>query len=383
MKLVDYDLYAVPPRWLLLRLETSDGIVGWGEPIVQGKLKTVRAAVEELLDTHLIGEDPLPIEKHWETMYRAGFFRGGPILMSAIAGIDMALWDIKGKHYSAPIYDLLGGAVRSKMRVHQWIGGYRPEEVAASAREMVDAGYTALKMNATDEFRMLESPAALSSVEQRVASVREAVGDEIDIGIDFHGRVAFPMSKRVVSTLEPYDPMYFEQPVLPENNDLLREIAIHTTVPISTGERLYSRWQFKQALVDRVSGVFHPDVAHVGGISEMRKIATMAEAHDIALVSHCPLSPVALAASLHVGFCSHNAVVQEQSLELHDTEKNPRLDLLSDPTVFGFQDGYVSLLDDPGLGIAIDEDEVEQRAQHDVNWHNPIWHHKDGSIAEW
>jgi galactonate dehydratase len=383
MQLVDYTFYAVPPRWLLLRLETSDGTVGWGEPIVQGRLKTVRAAVEELLDTYLIGEDPLPIEKHWETMYRSGFFRGGPILMSAIAGIDMALWDVKGKHYGAPIHDLLGGAVRNRMRVHQWIGGDRPEVVAASAREMVDAGYTALKMNATDEFRMLESPAALSAIEQRVAAVRDAVGEDVDIGIDFHGRIAFPMSKRLVSTLEPYDPMYFEQPVLPENNDLLREIAVHTTIPISTGERLYSRWQFKQALVDRVSGVFHPDVTHVGGISEMRKIATMAEAHDVALVPHCPLGPIALAASLAVGFCSHNAAVQEQSLDLHDIEKSTGIDLLTDPTVFSFEEGYVSLLDDPGLGIDIDEDEVERRAQYDVSWHNPIWHHEDGSLAEW
>ncbi|MFH5800767.1 galactonate dehydratase [Haladaptatus sp. CMAA 1911] len=383
MHIVDYELFEVPPRWLLLRVETSDGTVGWGEPIVQGRIKAVRGAVEELMATYLLGEDPLPIEKHWETMYRGGFFRGGPILMSAIAGIDMALWDIKGKRYGAPVHALLGGPVRDRLRIHQWIGGETPEDIAVSAREMVDAGYSALKLNATAEFRMLASPAAVDAVEARFESVRSAVGDGIDIGVDFHGRVSFPMAKRVVSALDEYDPMYFEQPVPPEQNDRLREVAMHTTVPVSTGERLYSRWEFESALVDGVAGVFHPDVTHVGGITEMRKVATMAETHDVALVPHCPVGPIALAAAVQVGFCSRNVVVQEQSLNLHDVDKSGGLALLDDPTVFGFSDGYIAAPDAPGLGIAIDEERVRERAEHDVMWHNPVWHHDDGSLAEW
>lgn len=383
MQITDFELFSVPPRWLLLKVTTSDGTVGWGEPIVQGRIQAVRGAVTELMDSYLVGEDPLTIEKHWETMYRGGFFRGGPVLMSAIAGIDMALWDIMGQHYEAPIYDLLGGPVRNRLRVHQWIGGEKPETIAASAREMVDAGYSALKVNATSEFRMLESPAAVTAATNRIQAIREAVGESVDIGVDFHGRVSFPMAKRMVSELEAYAPMYYEQPVLPEQNDRLREIAVHTSVPVSTGERLYSRWDFKDALTNGVASVFHPDITHVGGISEMRKIATMTETFDVALVPHCPLGPVALAASLQVGFCSQNIVVQEQSLELHDIEKSSGLDLLENPTVFGFEDGYVTPPDGPGLGIDLDESKVKERAAYDVNWHNPVWHHDDGSLAEW
>ncbi|WP_264554849.1 galactonate dehydratase [Halocatena marina] len=383
MHITDFELFSVSPRWLLLKVTTSDGTVGWGEPIVQGRIRAVSGAVKELMDSYLIGEDPLTIEKHWETMYRGGYFRGGPVLMSAIAGIDMALWDIMGHHYDAPIYDLLGGPVRSRLRVHHWIGGEKPEDVAASAREMVEAGYSALKINATAEFRMLESPAAVNAATERLKAMREAVGDSVDIGVDFHGRVSFPMAKRMVSELEPFGPMYFEQPVLPEQNDRLREIAAHTAVPVSTGERLYSRWDFKNALIDGIAGVFHPDVTHVGGISEMRKIATMTEAFDVALVPHCPIGPVALAASLQVGFCSQNIVVQEQSLEVHDIEKSSGLDLLENPTVFEFEDGYLRPSDRPGLGIDLDESTVRELAEYDVNWHNPIWHHDDGSPAEW
>ena len=383
MRIVDYELFEVPPRWLLLRVETADGTVGWGEPIVQGRIKAVRGAVEELLETYLVGEDPLPIEKHWETMYRGGFFRGGPILMSAIAGIDMALWDIKGKRYGAPVHALLGGPVRDRLRVHQWIGGESPEDIAVSAREMVAAGYSALKMNGTTEFRTLASPAEVSTVESRLQSVRTAVGDSVDIGIDFHGRVSFPMAKRVVNALEKYGPMYFEQPVPPEQNGRLREVAAHTSVPVSTGERLYSRWEFEETLIDGVVGVFHPDITHVGGISEMRKVSTMAETHDVALVPHCPVGPIALAANLQVGFCSGNVVVQEHSLNLHDVERSTGLTLLEDPTVFGFTDGYVTAPEGPGLGITIDEERVRERAEHDVMWHNPVWHHDDGSLAEW
>ncbi|EMA11248.1 galactonate dehydratase [Haloarcula marismortui] len=382
MIITDYDLYEVPPRWLFLRLETSEGIVGWGEPVVEGRARTVRTAVEELLDTYLLGEDPMRIEDHWQTMYRGGFYRGGPILMSAIAGIDQALWDIKGKHHDVPVYELLGGKARDRMRVYQWVGGDRPKGVADAARKKVDEGFTALKMNATAELRRVDSPSAVQAAEDRLAAVREAVGEDVDIGVDFHGRVSKSMAKRLAAALEPYDPMFIEEPVLPEHNDALPELAGHTTTPIATGERMFSRWDFKEVFEDGSVDVIQPDLSHAGGITEVKKIASMAEAYDVAMAPHCPLGPIALAACLQVDACSPNALIQEQSLDIHYNGTSDVLDYLKDSSVFQYRDGYVDLPEGPGLGIDIDHSYVRMQAG-EVDWHNPVWRHDDGSVAEW
>ncbi|WP_435159733.1 galactonate dehydratase [Haladaptatus sp. DFWS20] len=382
MHITDYDLFAVPPRWLFLRIETSDGLVGWGEPVVEGRVKTVRGAVEELLDDYLLGEDPMPVEDHWQRLYRGGFYRGGPILMSAIAGIDQALWDIRGKSFGAPVYDLLGGPVRDRVRVYQWVGGDRPAGVADAAREKVDAGFTALKMNATPELRRIDTPAAVDSARERLATVREEVGPKVDIGVDFHGRVSKSMAKRLVDALEPYDPFFIEEPVLAEHNELLPDLAAHTSVPIATGERMYSRWDFKEVFESGAVDVIQPDLSHAGGITEVHKIASMAEAYDVALAPHCPLGPVALASCLQVDACAPNALIQEQSLDIHYNEGGDVLDYLTDPSVFEYEDGYVALPDEPGLGVEPDVETLEERSGHD-DWHNPIWRHDDGTVAEW
>ena len=382
-EIVDYELYTVPPRWLFLRVETSDGLVGWGEPVIEGRAHTVKAAVVELFESYLLGKDATNIEDHWQAMYRGGFYRGGPILMSAIAGIDQALWDIKGKHFDAPAYELLGGKAREKIRVYQWIGGDRPEGVAEAAREKVDAGFTALKMNATPEMRRIDNPQAVADAKDRLAAVREAVGPTIDIGVDFHGRVSKPMAKRLAAELEEYEPFFLEEPVLSEHNDALGEIAAQTSVPIATGERMYSRWDFKEIFEQGVVDVIQPDLSHAGGITEVKKIASMAEAYDVALAPHCPLGPIALASCLNIDACSPNALIQEQSLDIHYNETNDILDYLTDGSVFEYEDGYVDLPSKPGLGIEIDEDYVRERAQADANWHNPVWRHDDGSVAEW
>ncbi|AGN02751.1 galactonate dehydratase [Salinarchaeum sp. Harcht-Bsk1] len=381
--ITDYELYEVPPRWCFLKLETSDGRVGWGEPVVEGRSKTVRAAVEELLDGYLLGEDPDRIEHHWQRMYRGGFYRGGPVLMSAIAGIDQALWDVKGKQFDAPAYELLGGAVRDRIRVYQWIGGDRPAAVGDAAAEQVDAGFTALKMNATSELRRIDTPAAVRAAENRLEAVRNRVGPEVDVGVDFHGRVSKPMAKRLVEALEPHEPFFVEEPVLPEHLDGLGEIAQHTTTPIATGERLYSRWDCKQLFEDGHVDVIQPDLSHAGGITECKKIADMAAAYDVALAPHCPLGPIALASCVQVDAVAPNALIQEQSLDIHYNETSDVLDYLADPAVFEYDDGYVTLPDGPGLGIEIDEDHVQEMAEQDVDWHNPVWTHEDGSVAEW
>ncbi|WP_134668901.1 galactonate dehydratase [Halorussus marinus] len=381
-RIIDYELYEVPPRWLFVRLETSDGTVGWGEPVVEGRARTVRTAVEELLDTYLLGEPAGRIEDHWQTMYRGGFYRGGPVLMSAIAGVDQALWDIKGKRFGAPVYELLGGKARDRVRVYQWVGGDRPENVAEAAREKVEAGFSALKMNATPEMRRIDSPAAVDAAVDRLRAVREAVGDEVDVGVDFHGRVAKSMAKRLAAALEPHRPMFIEEPVLPEHNDALPEIAAHTTTPIATGERLFSRWDFKQVFENGSVDVVQPDLSHAGGITEVKKIADMAEAYDVALAPHCPLGPIALASCVQVDATAPNALIQEQSLDIHYNETSDVLEYLSDPSVFDYEDGYVDLPDGPGLGVEIDEDHVRTVAG-DVDWHNPVWRHEDGGVAEW
>lgn len=382
MKIKSYELFQVPPRWLFLKIETDEGIIGWGEPVIEGKAATVKAAVDELME-FLLGKDPMHIEDHWNMMYRAGFYRGGPILMSAIAGIDQALWDIKGKYHNAPVYQLMGGKARDNIKVYSWIGGDRPSEVGAAARKMKEQGFLAVKMNATEELQYVDSYEKIDAAIQRIAAVREAVGPGIGIGIDFHGRVHKPMAKILAKELEPFRPMFIEEPVLPENNEDLREIAQHVAIPIATGERMFSKWQFKTLLKDGYADIIQPDVSHAGGITECKKILSMAEAFDVAAALHCPLGPIALAACLQVDATCHNAFIQEQSLGIHYNQGSDLLDYLTDKTVFQYKDGYVDIPSKPGLGIEINEAHVRKMAGEGHNWHNPVWRHKDGSVAEW
>ncbi|WP_223594439.1 galactonate dehydratase [Neobacillus bataviensis] len=382
MKITGYELFQLPPRWLFLKIETDEGVTGWGEPVIEGKAATVKAAVHELME-NLISKDPLRIEDHWNVMYRSGFYRGGPILMSAISGIDQALWDIKGKFYNTPVHELMGGACRDSIRVYSWIGGDRPSEVGEAAKAIVEAGFTAVKMNGTEEMQYIDSYEKVDQAVARIAAVREAVGPSVGIGIDFHGRVHKPMAKVLAKELEQYRPMFIEEPVLPENNEALREIAKHTSIPIATGERMYSRWDFKQLLTDGYVDIIQPDLSHAGGITENKKILSMAEAFDVAAAPHCPLGPIALASCLQVDATSHNAFIQEQSLGIHYNVESDLLDYITDRSVFEYKDGYVKIPTGPGLGIEINENRVRELAKVGHNWRNPIWRHKDGSIAEW
>lgn len=382
MKIRSLELFKVPPRWLFLKITTEDGITGWGEPVVEGRADTVAAAVEELSD-YLIGKDAGQIEDLWQVMYRGGFYRGGPILTSAISGIEQALWDIKGKRYGVPVYELLGGAVRNKMKVYAWIGGDRPGDTARAAKEKQAEGYTAIKMNGTEELDWIDTHAKVESAVARIAAIREAVGYEMGVGIDFHGRVHKAMAKVLMKELEPYNPMFIEEPVLPENNEALKELARSSSIPIATGERMFTRWDFKQLFADGVVDIIQPDLSHAGGIWETRKIAAMAEAYDVAVAPHCPLGPIALAASLQLDFCTPNAFIQEQSLGIHYNEGSDLLDYLVDKDVFAYQEGYVLRPDQPGLGIQVNEEKVREMAKQGHRWRNPVWRQADGSIAEW
>lgn len=382
MKIKSMELFQVPPRWLFLKVTTDDGIVGWGEPVVEGKADTVRAAVEEMSD-FLIGRDPGHIEDLWQVLYRGGFYRGGPVLTSAISGIEQALWDIKGKSLGVPVYELLGGPVRDKMRVYAWIGGDKPSEVAEAAKEKIASGYTAIKMNGTAEMEWIDSPLRVQEAAQRLAAVREAVGWNVGIGVDLHGRVHKTMAKALIRELEPFKPMFIEEPVLPENNEVIPEITKGSSVAIATGERMYTRWDFKRLLTQGGVDIIQPDLSHAGGIWEVRKIAAMAEAFDVAVAPHCPLGPIALAASLQLDFCTPNSFIQEQSLGIHYNEGSDLLDYLTDPGLFDYEDGYVKRLTAPGLGIEINEAKVREMAAIGHRWRNPVWRNADGVVTEW
>ena len=382
MKITKLNLYTVPPRWLFLEVETDGGITGWGEPVVEGRAAVVKTAVEDF-SSYLIGKDPLTIEDHWQVLYRTGFYRGGPEVMSAIAGIDQALWDIKGKYYNAPVYELLGGKCRDRLKVYSWIGGDRPADVQRAAKELFASGCTAVKMNATEEMHYIDSFKKVEEVCERVASVREALGYDMDIGLDFHGRVHKSMAKVLAKELEPFHLMFIEEPVLPQNNEALREIARATTTPIATGERMFSRWDFKNLLVDGYVDIIQPDLSHAGGISECKKIAAMAEAFDVAVAPHCPLGPVALAACVQLDSCTPNAFIQEQSLGIHYNKGGDLLDYIVNKDAFRFHGGFIDIPEGPGLGVQVDKEKVLEAARLGHRWKNPVWRNYDGTVAEW
>lgn len=372
----------VPPRWLFLKISTDEGIEGWGEPIVEGRAMAVKAAVSEM-EPYLIGRDPNAIEDIWQVLYRAGFYRGGPILMSAIAGIDQALWDIKGKRYNLPVYEFLGGAVRDRLRVYAWIGGDRPADVGEAAKEKKREGFTAIKMNASEEMHYIDSFGKVEAVINRVAAVREAVGNDFGIAVDFHGRIHKAMAKVLVKELDPFHLMFIEEPVLSEHAEALREVARYTNTPIAMGERMYSRWDFKRILSEGYVDIIQPDLSHAGGISECKKIAAMAEAYDVAVAPHCPLGPIALAACVQLDICTPNVFIQEQSLGIHYNIGNDLLDYIENPSIFNFQDGFITIPTTPGLGVRINEEYVREVARIGHQWKNPVWRNEDGTVAEW
>ncbi|MCH7323148.1 galactonate dehydratase [Solibacillus sp. MA9] len=383
MKITRFELFQVPPRWLFLKIETDEGYVGWGEPVIEGKAHTVKAAVEELM-SQLIGKNPLHIEDHWNMMYRSGFYRGGPILMSAIAGIDQALWDIKGHFHNASIHELMGGACRSKIKTYSWIGGDRPQDLVDEAKKVMDLGFTAVKMNATEELQIVDSFKKVDEVVERIGLLRDTFKYDLDIGLDFHGRVHKPMAKVLIKELEQFNLLFIEEPVLAENLEALKDITKNSSTPIATGERMFSRWDFKQVLQEGFVDIIQPDLSHAGGITETKKIASMAEAYDVALAPHCPLGPIALASCLQVDATCYNAFIQEQSLGIHyNREGQDLLDYLKNPQVFHYEAGFITIPDGPGLGIEMNEAYIREMAQQGHDWKNPIWRHKDGSIAEW
>ena len=380
MKITKLETFRLQPRWLLLRVETDGGFVGWGEPVVEGRVAATQACVHEL-ESYLIG--PRRIEHIWQTLYRGGFYRGGPVLTSALSGIDQALWDIKGKALGVPVYDLLGGAVRDKMAVYSWIDSDTPEIAARSVKEKMAQGFTTVKMFGTCATGWIDDRKAINDLLERVQAVRDAAGPDVGIAIDFHGRAHHSMARTLLSELEPLKPLFVEEPVLVENLDAFADLHRRSNIPLATGERNFTRWGFKELLERGCADIIQPDLSHAGGISEVRRIAAMAETYDVALAPHCPLGPVALAACLQVDFASINACLQEQSIGMAYNKGQEIDSYLREPTVFAYQNGYVPLLTSPGLGVDVDEEIVRRSQVPDLAWKNPVFHLEDGSVTEW
>ncbi|MFT3761815.1 MAG: galactonate dehydratase [Pseudoxanthomonas sp.] len=382
MKITRLTTYRVAPRWMFLKIETDEGVAGWGEPVVEGRACTVEAAVHEIGE-HLVGKDPARINDHWQALYRGGFYRGGPVFMSALAGIDQALWDIKGKALGVPVYQLLGGLVRDRMKTYCWVGGDRPADIIAQIRARMALGHDTFKLNVCGEMPLLAPGRTVDAAVAKVAEIREAFGQRIEFGLDFHGRVGWPVAKTLIRELEPYRPLFIEEPVLAEQAEYYPRLAAQTAIPLAAGERMYSRFEFKRVFEAGGIAIVQPDLSHAGGITECMKIGAMAEAYDVALAPHCPLGPVALAACLHVDFASWNAVLQEQSIGIHYNSDGELLDYVKNKDAFALHEGSAAPFTLPGLGVEIDEDAVVERAAAAHDWRNPLWRHQDGSVAEW
>ncbi|KAF7309165.1 Enolase C-terminal domain-like protein [Mycena kentingensis (nom. inval.)] len=388
------ETFYVRPRWLFVRVETDKGIVGWGEATLEGHTEAVEGAFKSLRE-QFVGWDSAGIEDIWQAAYRLRFYRGGPVLMSAISGLDIALWDIKGKTLGVPVWQLLGGKVRNKCRCYSWIGGDKPSDVRTAALARKEQGFTAVKMNGVEMVDWLESPTIIEDAIQRVKDV-QSVG--LDVGLDFHGRVHRPLAKQLIRALEPHRPLFIEEPLLPGHPNEIAALHANTSIPIALGERLFTRHDFRPYLESGAVDIIQPDLAHAGGISEVRRIAAMADtAYDVGLAPHCPLGPVALAACLQIGFSTPNFVICEMSWGMHyNTNEFDLLTYLLNPEIFAVRDGMVGLLTGAGIGVEVDEERVraEDRKWREGGegigseekagrWRNPVWRGVDGGLREW
>ncbi len=383
MKITKLELLKVRPRWMFLKMYTDTDLVGLGEPVLEGHCTSVEAVVREFED-YLIGKDPMQIEHHVQALYRGGFYRGGPLMLSAISGIEQAMWDIKGKYYNCPVWEMLGGKVRDKIRMYTHIkrtavaGDFSVDEMLNITDERLRAGYTALKYSIIPPIRAIDTPQNLMGHIARFAAVRERIGDSVDLAIDFHGRVSPAMALRLAEELKSYRPFFIEEPCLPENVDCMANIARSTSIPIAAGERLFGKWQFRELLEKQAVAVVQPDICHCGGIFEGRKIALMSELYFGSIAPHNPLGPISLAACLQVDACSPNFLVQEHPGNPDGGDLG--VGYLKEP--FVMKNGYIDVPTKPGLGVELDEDALKEKL-YDGKWTTPRQYFEDGSNADW
>jgi len=381
VKIARIDQFFPKPRVRLVKVTTDTGIEGWGETTLEGKPKSVRAAVEELAD-YLIGKDPLRIEHHWQHIYRSAFFRGGNVLMTALSGLDQALWDIAGKHLGVPVHQLLGGAVRDRIRVYaHWGIGSLTDEGKAAARERLEflrkkGGYDAFKSGPGGKWRGHEPPAMIDEFVERAFLMREWVGPDVELAFDFHGKMTPALAVEVCNEIKGMRPMFAEEPVPQENADALKLVADKVPFPIATGERLLTRWGFREVMQKQAVAYLQPDPSHVGGITELKKVANMAEVHYMHILPHCAIGPVALSAALQVDAVVPNFLAQEQ------IDQGLGGGLLRNE--WQVRDGHIDLPTGPGLGFEIDADAAERDCGEYVEeLGGEYFYESDGSVADW
>ena len=371
-------------NWVFVKVETDQGLVGWGEASLEWKTRAVVGCVEDLAPL-ILGQDPRRIEHLYQTMYRHSFFRMGVIGMSALSGIEQACWDIFGKSLGVPVYQLLGGAVRESIRMYDHLGGGemnalylqdQPERMAERARDSVAAGYSAIKALVVPVSEPLDGLAPIRRAEACMAAIREAVGDEVDIMVDLHGRTTPAMAIQYGQVLAPYRLFFFEEPCPPENPKALAEVARGLPgVPIATGERLVTRFQFRELFEQGACAVVQPDLCHCGGLWEARKIAAMAETYYVSVAPHNPLGPIATAAAVQFGFATPNFLIQEAIR----SDVPWRDEVVTTP--IRVVDGHVSLPERPGLGIEVDEVAAARHPFEQEVLMQP--YHGDGAVADW
>ena len=368
VKITKLETFLVKPRWIFLKIHTDVGVVGLGEPLLEGRALTIQTAIKEV-EPYLIGKDPRRVVHHWQAIYRHAFYRGGPILTSALSGIDQALWDIKGKLLNVPIYELLGGPTRDRVRV------YGRASNADDMKQRVKEGYTVIKTGVAKKnpANIVENPRFVKYAIDNFASLRDAGGPDMDIAIDFHGAISPQLAKVLIKELEPYQPMFVEEPCQAQNVDVMADIARGTHLPIAAGERIFTKWGFREILEKRAASILQPDLCHAGGITEGRLIAGMAEAYYAPIAPHNPMGPISLATGLQLAASVPNFLVQEQVTLGEGYLKNP----------FKLQkDGTVIIPTKPGLGIELDEDQLKDKIGHD--WKNPeSYNALDGSVVDW
>ena len=373
MKITSIETTPLKSRALLVQVTTDEGIVGYGEPMNYEHGRVVSQAVADMAE-YLVGRDPRDIEDHWQAIFRSSYSRQMPILLSALSGIEQALWDIMGKWLDVPVWRLLGGACRKRLRVYGSAGGSTPEQCARNAAQRVSDGFDAIKTTPTSRaLRYIDTPATVDEIVAKIGAMRDAVGAEVDIAIDFHRAFSPAMAIVVLQELGPLRPMFVEEPCHPENVDALVTVARSTSIPIATGERNTTRWGFREIAEKQAAAVLQPDIRHAGGILEMRRIAALAETHYLTMAPHSAAGPVGVAASIQAMAATPNFLIQE--FGGGDGEG-----LFVAPLKFA--DGFVELPTAPGLGFEIDPDGLRALTDHAYR-PRPMWRlAEDDSVAD-
>jgi galactonate dehydratase len=376
---IPHVLFAGRTNLVFVEVQTSAGITGMGEASLEGKTEAVVGALNDVKD-YLIGKDATRIEHHWQIIYRHSFWRGGVVIGSAISGIEQALWDILGKVLGVPVHELLGGRVRDRVRLYaNGPRGDTPEEIAESSRQLVDDGWGALKFVPFEAVTGVARQEDLRAAHHQMGLVRELVGPDIDILIDCHGRLSPTSAIQMAHALDEFGVFFFEEPVLPEDTASMAMVAEAISIPVATGERLFTKWGFRDVLESGAASVLQPDLAHCGGIWEARKIAAAAEVAYVGIAPHNPYSWLLTMASIQLDFAIPNFLIQEFLVD-HPPEVEQ---LFAEPFTW-LPGGWVEPPTAPGLGVVFDWDAIRAHEQlpYTRTYQPSLWH-VDGSVADW